>query len=163
MPLDSNQKFSLNNTCEWAGQLPRCVFGSWIDACSRDESVWAEHGAGGVFRWAALSYPLHQPDLTGSQWSENKETGTGGPLNDGWHCWEPWRLMLSHVGSSKEMFLQVCLRSLPSPFQASVVVFRHHRFSLKRDSKLRSCECSFIKVRYYDKRKICLILYDIQI
>lgn len=47
--------------------------------------------------------------------------------------------------SSKEMFLQVCSCSLPSPFQPSVVALWHHRFSLKQDSKLCICEYSFIK------------------
>lgn len=70
--------------------------------------------------------------------------GLGGPSmmddtaesSDG-QCYPTWV-------SSKEMFLQVCSCSLPSPLQPSVVAFWHHRFSLKQDSKLCICEYSFI-------------------
>lgn len=77
-PLRSVEVFRNSPSTTFVSGRGTCP-GVFLAAGCQRRSVWAEHCAGGVFRWAALSYPLHQPDFTGSQWSENKGTGTGAP------------------------------------------------------------------------------------
>lgn len=93
----SVQKFTLDNICEWAGHLPRCVFGSWMSETGVCEQSTEQAEFSGEQRSAILCISLTSLALNGA-----RTRGQGlGPLNDGWHCWEQWRLMLSHVGQQQ--------------------------------------------------------------
>lgn len=76
----------------WVGGAPAQVC-FWQEDVG---SVWAGWCAGGVFRWgssAILCISLTWLALNGAR-TRGQGRGLGGPPNDGWHCWEQWRLML---------------------------------------------------------------------
>lgn len=120
--LSSVQKFPPRSTCEWVGQLPRCVFGSWMSetgVCAQCARSTVQAVFSGEQRSAILCISLTSLALNGAR---TREQRPGGPsMMDGTAESSDGEGNPTWV-SSKEMFLLVCLCSLPSPFQPSACI-----------------------------------------